>query len=283
MSPALLNEGDVGLVQILVLALVQGLTEFLPISSSAHLILVPVITGWPDQGVAFDVAVHVGTLAAVVVAFRHELAGVARGIGPLVGSGAISPELRLGLLAGLATIPIVLVALVGADAIEVHLRDPLVIATATVVFALVLLAVDRHGEGGRDWSTLSVRDALLIGLGQALALIPGTSRAGITITVALALGLNRASAARFSLFLGIPTIALAGLHQILELLEQPMPVDWLGLGLAALLAAVSAFVCIQLFLAFVARIGMLPFVLYRLALGALLYLLFWPSATAASV
>ncbi|MDI9246104.1 undecaprenyl-diphosphate phosphatase [Marinobacter sp. CHS3-4] len=259
--------------QIIVLAVIQGLTEFLPISSSAHLILPSQVLGWPDQGLAFDVAVHVGTLTAVVWYFRQtvvQLSGawvvdtVQRRIGPQSG-------LAWAVIAG--TIPAGLAGILLNDVIETTLRSGLVIATSTVGFGLVLWWSDAVGRRERSLAALSMKDALVIGVAQALALIPGTSRSGITITAALFLGFSRESAARFSFLLSIPLILAAGLLKTLELVQQGGATDWAAIAIGTGLSFVSALVCIHLFLTFLERLGLMPFVIYRLVLGALLFVM----------
>ena len=262
------------LIQIVVLALLQGLTEFLPISSSAHLILVPVLTGWQDQGLAFDVAVHIGTLAAVVWYFRQELIAMAREWGFSLAGGESTPNSRLAWAVLLGTIPAGLAGLLFKDFIETSLRSPLVIAATTIIFGLLLWWADVQGRRERDEHTLGWRDVLLIGCAQALALIPGTSRSGVTMTAALMLGLTREGAARFSFLLSIPIILLAGGLKTLDLLQMDAPVDWLALILGTLLSAVSAYLCIHWFLKLLERIGMAPFVIYRLLLGLFLLYMF---------
>ena len=261
-------------LQTLVLALLQGVTEFLPISSSAHLILVPVLLGWPDQGLAFDVAVHVGTLLAVVVYFRAELTGMARAwFASLAGRG-LDAEGRLAWGVLLGTIPVGLAGLAFKDLVEGSLRGAAVIATTTVVFGLLLGLADRMARpDGRSEHQLTWRDVLLIGLAQAVALIPGTSRSGITMTAGLFLGLSREGAARFSFLLSIPVIVLAGGLEALELVESAQPVAWGELLLGVLVSFVSALLVIHFFLRIIARMGMMPFVVYRLLLGALLVVL----------
>lgn len=261
-------------LQLVVLALVQGITEFLPISSSAHLILVPVLTGWRDQGLAFDIAVHVGTLLAVLVHFRTEVARmIAGGLRPLRGR-RLDAEGRLGWLVVLATIPVGLAGLAFKDVVETVLRSPVVIAWATIGFGVLLWLADRHGRRIHDEHRLGWRDALLIGVAQALALIPGTSRSGVTMTAGLALGLDRVAAARFSFLLSLPVIALSGGLQVFELIATGGTVNWGVLLAGTALAGVSAWLCIRLFLAWIARIGMTPFVIYRLALGGVLLVIF---------
>ena len=172
------------------LALVQGLTEFLPVSSSAHLVLLPILADWPDQGLAFDVAVHVGTLIAVILYLRRDLVDIVSGWLRQWSSQGRSEESHLGWLLITATIPAVLAGLFIDDVVEMFLRDPLIIAGATIGFALLLWWADRRRSGDRAMRQLSIRDALLIGVFQALALIPGTSRSGITNTDAVMLGLS---------------------------------------------------------------------------------------------
>lgn len=262
------------LIQIVVLALVQGLSEFLPISSSAHLILVPVLTGWEDQGLAFDVAVHVGTLAAVVWYFREEIVRMFWAFVESITKRQLSPDGKLAWAVLFGTIPAGLFGLFFKDIIEVYLRSPLVIATTTIVFGLLLWFADAKGRRERDEYQMSWIDVLAIGVGQAFALIPGTSRSGVTMTVALMMGLTRQAAARFSFLLSIPIILLAGSFKTLDLIESDVPVDWLSLGLGVVLSAVSAYLCIYLFLKALEKMGMLPFVIYRMILGAFLFIMF---------
>ena len=258
------------LMHIVVLALVQGLTEFLPISSSAHLILFPALSGWTDQGLAFDVAVHVGTLSAVVWYFRRELVVMLRDwFASLIQRRRVGDS-NLAWAVGFGTIPVGLAGLLFKDAVETSLRSPLVIAVATIVFGLLLWWADAQSRRVRDEHSIGWRDVLIIGVAQAVALIPGTSRSGITMTAGLMVGLNRAAAARFSFLLSIPVIILAGGLNGIELLESPLPVDWTSLLLGVGFSAISAYLCIHLFLKALERIGMFPFVLYRLVLGAVL-------------
>lgn len=258
----------------IILAFVQGVTEFLPISSSAHLILLPQLMGWEDQGLAFDVALHVGTLIAVLWYFRREL-------GPLLSSWVLSiktrrltPESRLVWGVGLATIPVGLVGLfITSLNLEIHLRSVLIIATTTIVFGLLLGLSDFVGKRARSEYQLTGRDVLAIGLAQILSLVPGTSRSGVTMTMGLFLGLQRKAAVRFSFLLSIPVIILAGLNESLLVISQSVPVDWFTLLVGVSVSALSAYACIRLLLSVLDRIGMLPFVVYRLLLGSGLF--FW--------
>jgi undecaprenyl-diphosphatase len=262
-------------LQVWVLALVQGLTEFLPISSAAHLILVPVLTAWEDQGLAFDVAVHVGTLAAIVAYFRREVAGVTRAWFRQVGGRGATPEAMLAWAVILGTLPAALAGFAFAGVIEDSLRTPLVIATTTIGFALLLWLADWRGRGVRDEYSIGWRDILIVGGAQALALIPGTSRSGITMTAALLLGFSRQAAARYSFLLAIPIIAIAGGYETLKLLREPPPqLDWAQLFAAAAIAGIAAWLCVHWFLKLIERIGMLPFILYRLVLGVVLLWIF---------
>ena len=259
------------------LALVQGVTEFLPISSSAHLILVPSLLGWPDQGLAFDVAVHVGSLAAVAAYLRRDLGGLARGwVRSALLRAPPTPESRLAWMLLAATIPVGAAGLLAGEAVERYLRTPLVIAAANLAFALPLLAADRWGSAARGERSLTLVDAVSIGCAQALALIPGASRSGVTITAGLALGLTPRAAARFSFLLAVPVISLAGGAKGFELLTGREAVDWRWFGLGALVAAASAYGCIHAFMALVVRVGLWPFAAYRIVLGAALLALLAP-------
>lgn len=261
------------LVHAVLLALVQGLTEFLPISSSAHLVLLPWVAGWSDQGLAFDVAVHAGTLAAVLAYFRDEIASVARQWWLSVTGRPATRDARLGWAVLLGTLPVGLGGWLFGEHIETVLREPVPIALATIVFGLLLGWADRRGARQRDEHTLSWRDVLVVGVAQALALVPGVSRSGVTITAALALGLTRQGAARFSFLLAIPVIALAGAWKAHALLAPGAVIAWPGALAGAAVAAASAYLCIHFFLRLVERIGMLPFVAYRLLLGGVLLFL----------
>ena len=262
-------ETSLGLSQIVALALIQGVTEFLPVSSSAHLILPAALTDWPDQGIAFDIAVHFGTVIAVVAYFRHDLLGVARSGLALATCRRWDDNLDLLAKIGVATIPIVVVGILFKTMIESHLRSTTIIATATIAFGLALWLADRR-RGAR--STPSYLQAALIGLAQAIALVPGTSRSGITIAAALALGLARPAAARFSFLLAIPAIVGAAIYAAIDA-DPDLALPWLDLGLGFALAAASAFACVAVFVRFVERVGMTPFVIYRVALGVVLLVL----------
>ncbi|WP_111415147.1 undecaprenyl-diphosphate phosphatase [Billgrantia lactosivorans] len=266
-------------LQVVVLSVVQGLTEFLPVSSSAHLILVPVLTDWTDQGLVFDVAVHLGSLLAVVCYFRHDLRRMATSWllslrGRTLRHGTDDPDARLAWWVLLATIPVCLAGLALHDAIEQSMRSPLLISGGLIVFGVLLSYADWGRRSGRSEYQLTLRDAMLIGLAQALALIPGTSRSGITITAALLLGMSREGASRFSFLLSIPVIVLASGLEIVGLLQSPGDIDWLAMATGVALSGLSAYLCIHYFLAFIKRIGMQPFVVYRIVLGLWLLWIF---------
>jgi len=261
------------LFQVFILALLQGLTEFLPISSSAHLILPSKILGWDDQGVAFDVAVHAGSLLAVVLYFRHEVAGMTTS---WFGSfkGQHNNDSKLAWLIILGVIPAGLFGYILDDFIEGNLRSASVIAATTIIFGLLLWWVDNKAKQQKNEYDVSIKNVLFIGFAQILSLIPGTSRSGITITAGLMVGLTRKAAARFSFLLSIPLIAAISVYQIYKLSQQVLPVDWQAIILGTVLSFISAYACIHYFLILVEKVGMLPFVIYRLLLGLILILFF---------
>lgn len=258
------------LIQIIVLSIIQGLTEFLPVSSSAHLILGGYVFGWPEQGVVFDMAVHFGTLAAVVVYFRRDLR---RMVLACIGTPKTGEALQRRRLAGhiaLASLPALIAGYCFSDFIAGHLRDARVIAWATIGFGLLLWWGDARGPRDRALARLGWRSALVIGMAQVLSLIPGTSRSGVTITAGRFLGLDAHDAARFSFLLSIPIIAAAGGYGAWQVSRGVAAVDWAEFTLGAAIAAVTGWLCIAGFLALVKRVGLLPFVIYRLLLGIVL-------------
>lgn len=259
--------------QALALAVLQGLTEFLPISSSAHLVIPSLVLGWPDQGLAFDVAVHVGTLSAVLLYYRADLARMASSwFGSLAGKPG-NEDSRLVWYLALATVPAVVVGFLAGDYIESELRKLPVIATTTLLFGLLLGLADRRAVPGSTGRPVTLATALLVGLAQAIAPVPGVSRSGITITAALMLGMNRQAAARFSFLLSIPVIAGAGTLKLWQLVNTDASVDWAVLAVGALVSGVVAYLCIALFLRLLDRVGLMPFVYYRVILAAGLYAL----------
>lgn len=261
-------------LQVILLSIIQGLTEFLPVSSSAHLILVSVFTDWEDQGLAFDVALHLGTLSAVVVYFRKDLIQMTRSWFSSLRTRQLDSEARLAWAVILGTIPVGLAALAFKDQIETVLRSPLYIAAGLIVFGLLLAWADWRHKGDRSEYQINWTDVVVVGCAQALALFPGTSRSGITITAALMLGMSREGSARFSFLLSIPVIVLACGLEAVTLVQSQVQVNWVPMAVGILLSGISAFLCIHYFLAFIKSIGMMPFVAYRLILGAILIWMF---------
>ncbi len=261
-----------GFLQTAILALIQGLTEFLPISSSGHLLLPSMLLGWPDQGLAFDVAFHSGTLVAVIWYFRRELARMIAG-GLKYGPG--HEEGKLFWLLLFATVPVGLAGLLLRDVIEVYTRSVIVVAATSIVFGLLLGYADFSGRRnpGQGMHSIGWKTAMLIGLAQTLALIPGASRSGVTMTAALLCRLDRESAARFSFLLAIPVMLASGALEALDLIARPPPARqlWL-LGFGTALSAIVAWLSIHWFLRLIGRISFQPFVVYRVALGLFLLL-----------
>lgn len=261
--------------QIVILAIIQGLSELLPISSSGHLVLTPVLLGYELQSLAFDVALHLGTLAAVMVYFRQQIASMLMALVQLlIHRRSNLPEAKLAAMILVATLPVVILGLPLKSILDLLRSDnnliTLVIACNIILYGLLLGLADHLGRRQRDEFSLGWGQALFIGVCQALAIIPGTSRSGITMTAALFLGLTRQAAARFSFLLSIPAILMAGGLEGLELIQSTDPVDWQPFGLGALIAFAVAYLTIHFFLSFIDRIGMLPFVIYRVVVGVLI-------------
>lgn len=264
--------------QVFVLSLVQGITEFLPVSSSAHLILVPKILGWDDQGLAFDIAVHVGTLIAVLCYFRKDLYLMLRDFAFSLGGRNLSEHAKMAWFIGFATIPVGLTGLLAKNFVETQLRSPLIIALTTIIFGFALWLADKWGSQRREKREIrgiEWKDMVAIGCSQALSLIPGTSRSGITLTAGLAMGLTRETAARFSFLLSIPVILLAGGLETVTLIKSDTVVNWLTLGSGVVLSAVSGYICIHYFIKLINKTGVFPFVLYRVLLGLCLIWFFY--------
>lgn len=259
-------------LQAAVLGLIQGLTEFLPVSSSGHLVLTPWLLGWTDQSLAFDVAVHLGTLLAVVVYFWRDLWGLVPAVPRLLHDGE-DPGVRLlrGLL--IATVPACVLGALLRVVLDVEFSSPALVATNLILFGLLLGAADRWAPQNRKLEDVRWPGYVLLGVAQALALIPGTSRSGATMTAGRLLGLDRVGAARISFLMAVPVIAIAGAYEFLKLLQSEAPVDWQAMGIGVSVAFVSGWVCIAGLLHFVARVGFWPFVIYRLLLGGLIFAL----------
>ena len=261
------------LVYAVLLGVIQGLTEFLPVSSSAHLILARAFFGWdPEQfGMAFDVACHVGTLIAVLVYFRPEVLAMIRAVprlGTLLGDRP-DPAAWMILLLGVGTIPAVIVGVIFGKAIEGQLRRPEVAAVTLAVGALAFFVVERYGAKQRTQSSLGIRDAVLIGCAQALALVPGVSRSGSTIAAAMALGMRRDESARFVFVLGIPAILAAAVKEGFPFLVHGLPPGEAGLFAAGIVSsAIVGYVAVRFFIRYVAGHSLAAFAWYRLALAA---------------
>lgn len=263
-------------IQALVLAVVQGVTEFLPISSSAHLILTPYLFGWGDQGLSFDIAANTGSLIAVVWYFKQELrslfAGFFRTFKERTATG--NPEGGLAWAVGFATIPVGICGLLFKEQIGNAARDPMVIAAASIVFGLLLWWADGRGQKRRTLNGITWKDVALFGMFQAVALIPGTSRSGITITAGLLAGFTRVEAARFSFLMAIPVGVLAALLDLKDLLAASLTArDWGLMAVGLAVSGISAYLVIDWLMAWLARQGMTPFVVYRVGLGLLIYFL----------
>ncbi len=262
------------LIQLVILAVVQALTEFLPVSSSAHLGLAGFFFDWAYQGVLVDLMLHFGTLIAVLVYFRRDLLELARAGLAIRPGQPLDANQRLGVGILIATVPAGIVGLaIGTDAD--HLRHPLLIAVTLIVFGIILGLADRTGSKQGRLSDIGLRDALVIGAAQALALIPGVSRSGICITAGLFLGLDREAAARYAFFLAVPITAAASLLGGLQALDhghELRPIHFaLGIGVSALVGLA----CIHVLLGVLRRFGTAPFVAYRLVLGVVVIGLYW--------
>lgn len=260
-------------LQVIVLALVQGISEFLPISSSAHLVLVPKLLGWQDQGLAFDVAVHVGTLTAILFYFKDSLKKLLADFFASIMQRKKVGDSTLVWSVGFATLPVGLCGLALNDIIEQYARSGIIIAITTILFALVLFIADKN-HGLKSEYDMTIKLAFIIGLAQAIALIPGVSRSGITMSAALLLGFNRTASANFSFLMSIPVILLAGLLETVKLANSPCHISWSDLILGTVISGVSAYICVRLFVVLISKMSMLPFVVYRLVLGVFLIAVF---------
>jgi len=260
--------------QALVLGLLQGLGEFLPISSSAHLALAPWLLHWPDPGLAFDVALHFGTLVAVLWYFRREWVSLARAAWQIVTTRKIvTIEQRRALYVIIATIPGGIFGLLLEKKAETTLRNPALIATALIIMGVILWVVDRVRPEARDMNQLRTSDAIWIGLAQAFALIPGVSRSGATITAGRGLGLDRNGAAAFSFLLSMPIIAAAAILKVPHVLRESGLSTPLVVGVLA--SAVSGWIAISALLKYVSRHSYGAFALYRVVVGAIVLVIYF--------
>lgn len=260
-------------LQMLLIAIVQGVTEFLPISSSGHLILLPKLTGYEDQGPMIDIAVHIGSLLAIITYFFKDVWGLARGGAATIGIGTAPHERRLFWFIVIGTIPAVIFGLfLKLGGYLDGFRSTQLVAINLIVYGIILGIADRIGRSDRSYDDLTLKDAIIVGLAQALALIPGTSRSGITMSAARFLGFARVEAARFSFLLSIPAVAGAGVLIIPDLMEarSDLLVEALITGGLTFLAAL---ITMAFLMRFLRKASMMVFVLYRIAMG--IALLMW--------
>ena len=263
------------ILQIIVLALIQGITEFLPISSSGHLLLVPVVTGWPDQGVLTDVMVHMGSFLAVVVYFWKDCVNLLAGFIDML-RGRKNAWGRLALLIVLGTIPAVVLGVV-LDKIgfmDLVRQMPIIVAWNAIIFGILLYVCDRFGMNTRRMSDMTWAPALIIGMAQAVAIVPGVSRSGITMTAGRALGFERPESARFAFLLGIPAIAGAGILKLGDALHAGTPIS-AAMILTAILTFFVALGTITVLMRLIRHMSFLPFAVYRVALGVVLLALIY--------
>lgn len=269
------DHGSMGLIEALVLGVVQGLTEFLPISSSAHLRVVPTLLGWGDPGAAFSAVIQLGSVVAVLAYFAKDLLEIARGFfAAMAAKDYTNKDVRLVAAVFLGTIPVCVLGLLLKHLLEADnspLRSLQVVGVASIVMAALLLLAERVGRKERDINQMGAFDGLLVGLGQAMALIPGCSRSGSTLTVALLLGLKREDAARFSFLLGIPAIVLSGLVELKGMLGSSMHTASIAdLGAGLLTATVVSYAAIWWMLHFLRKHSTAVFIIYRLIFGVAL-------------
>lgn len=285
-APGMAPDGGLGMLEAcwraLVLGVVQGLTEFLPISSTAHVQVVPMALGWGDPGVATIAVIQLGSIAAILAFFRSDLTAVVRGVTQALREGRWgSTEARMGIAIALGTLPIVFAGMAIKRWVPGYDTSPLrslpAIATVSIVMALLLGLAELVGRRARRLDDVQPRDGLLVGLAQALAVIPGVSRSGSTLTASLFANWERAAAARFSFLLGIPAITLAGLVEIKGALEAPANGGPIPLAVGILSAAVVSWLAIAWLLRFLQRHSTWVFVAYRLVFG--MTILLWLRAT----
>lgn len=263
-------------IYVVIAAVIQGLTEFLPVSSSAHLILLPALSGMHDQGLPTDIAVHAGSLLAVMLYFRKELYFMVRDLlnqwflrkGP-------TPYTKMAWLLVMATIPVCVVGLFLYDYIAEYFRSALVIGFMSIIFGIILGWADRRPDGESELLRVTWKQAFWVGIFQILSLIPGASRSGTTITAARFMGLNREISAKFSFLLSIPVILAATVLESYKVVKHDVAFNWFDLQLGFVVSAVLALVVIHFFIKLIERVGMMPFVIYRVLLGAVLIYVFW--------
>ena len=254
------------LIQFTLLALIQGITEFLPISSSAHLLIPKILFGWPDQGLEYDIAVHFGTLLAVIAYFRQDLIRMSCRIFSVSEDTSKDESRELIFNLAVATIPLVIAGFLFTNFVKEHLRDAWIVAIASLIFGLILGWVWLRRDVSRR-KKITVGDAVFIGFAQCLAIIPGVSRSGITITAGLYLGINLASAVRFSFLLAIPAILGAVTLGVNLLIQEAISISYSHLVFSVFLSGFSGYLTIAAFFGVVDRIGLMPFIIYRVLLS----------------
>jgi len=262
------------LLQVIVLGIVQGLTEFLPISSTAHLVLIPWLFGWPPHSLAFDIALHAGTLAAIIVYFfRDWIQLIVQGLGGRFdGDPALARNRMLLWLMAMATLPIGLFGYIFKEQAETTWRSPTVIGIMMIAVAAILWLAERAGRRQKDLEHINTVDALLIGIAQALAIVPGTSRSGVTIAAGLFRNLERPAAARFSFLLSTPAIGAAALKDFYDLYKQGgLPHDMrVAFGVGILVSGITGYLVIELFMNYLRRHNLRFFITYRVIFGIII-------------
>jgi len=251
----------VDILNIIILSLIQGITEFLPISSSSHLILIPMLTEYPDQGVMFDIALHTGSLLAVIIYYRREI------INALQLSDYGKNLIRLLII---GSIPLPIAGLLIIDFVSYNLRTVEVIALMTISFALLLLIADRKSKNNKDITAISSIAILTIGLFQTLALVPGVSRSGIVITAALLLNYKRVDAIKMAFLLSIPAIFMASVYNVFELTSSQNIIIYKEHFIGMILSLLFSYITIHLFITTINKISFTPYIIYRILLGTIL-------------
>ncbi|MBT4153470.1 MAG: undecaprenyl-diphosphate phosphatase [Candidatus Magasanikbacteria bacterium] len=260
------------LLQGIILGIVQGITEFLPVSSSGHLIFLPKLFGWADQGLLFDVVVHMGTLVAVVWFFRTTLLQYIKAVFKPTQQNNL--QTKMAWIIALSIIPAGIIGVLFGDSIESTLRDPSIVAYSLIFWGIMLALADKLQQG-RQGKEVTAKKGFFIACAQALALIPGTSRSGITMTAGLFAGVSRKQAAEFSFLMSVPVIAAAGVMKILEAATSGVAIEHLGMLLAgAIAAALSGYAAISFLMKLVEKRGFMPFAVYRVLIGILILWLF---------
>ena len=263
------------LIQIIILAIVQGITACLPVSSSGHLVLVPKLIGWQDQGIIFDIAMHLGSLAAVCIYFKEDITKLFFSFSELLTFRTKKKSSDLLFLLLIATLPAAIIGFFSANWIELNTRNPLLIAFTLSFYGLLMLIADKKGKKKVTIKEINYSHALMIGLAQVLALIPGTSRSGVTMTAGLFLGMKRLDAAKFSFLMSVPVIILASAYKLLVIFLENIAIDWGELFLGMSISMCIAYASIGFFMTVIQRIGFVPFFIYRVTLSVIIIWIFF--------